>query len=156
MTDTTVTPPTVLHRAAFAELTPAELYAILRLRVEVFVVEQACAYSELDGRDSEPDAIHLWHEADGDVVSTARLLVDGGDGARIGRIGRIATAPAARSRGLAGELITAGLEHFSGLPVVLGAQAHLEGYYGRFGFVRSGPDYDEDGIPHLPMRREAA
>ncbi|MDQ8046378.1 MAG: GNAT family N-acetyltransferase [Solirubrobacteraceae bacterium] len=147
--------PTTLHRAVFADLRPEQLYAILRLRVDVFVVEQECAYPELDGRDAEPDAIHLWHEAGGEVLSTARLLVDRGGAEVVGRIGRIATAPAARSRGLAGELIAAGLEHFAGLPVILGAQAHLEGYYGRFGFRRSGPDYDEDGIPHLPMRREA-
>ena len=145
-----------LHCAPFDDLAPAQLYAILRLRVDAFVVEQACAYPELDGRDEEPGAIHLLHELGGEIVSTARLLTEVERGRRTGRIGRIATAPAARGRGLAGELLAFGIEYFAGHPVVLGAQSHLEGYYARFGFARSGPDYDEDGIPHLPMRRDAA
>lgn len=144
-----------LRAAAFSDLTPAQLYAILRLRIDVFVVEQQCAYPEVDGRDHEHLAIHLWHETRGEVVSTARLLTEDDRGHRTGRIGRIATAPSVRGRGLAGELIRAGIAHFAGHPVVLGAQAHLEDYYGRFGFRRSGPNYDEDGILHLPMRRDA-
>jgi ElaA protein len=144
-----------LRSAAFPDLTVAQLYAILRLRVDAFVVEQHCAYPELDGRDTEHGVIHLWHELGGEVLSTARLLTEDYDGHRTGRIGRIATAPAARGRGLAAELITRGIEHFAGHPVVLGAQLHLEDYYGRFGFKRSGETYDEDGIPHLPMRRDA-
>ncbi len=148
-------PAPTLRSAAFDDLTPRQLYAMLRLRVDVFVVEQDCAYPELDGRDEERGAIHVWHELGGEVLSTARLLTEDDRGHRTGRIGRIATAPAARGRGLAGELIEFGIAHFAGHPVMLGAQAHLEAYYAKFGFVRSGPDYDEDGIPHLPMRRDA-
>ncbi|MDO9353648.1 MAG: GNAT family N-acetyltransferase [Solirubrobacteraceae bacterium] len=146
----------VLHAARFDDLTPRQLYAILRLRAEVFVVEQDCAYTDMDGRDAEPEAIQLWHEEDGVVVSTARLLTETVDGVVTGRIGRIATLPSARGRGLAGAMIRHGLEHFAGRPVVLGAQSQLEAYYGGFGFVRCGDPYDEDGIPHIPMRREAA
>lgn len=145
-----------LRSATVADLTPTQLYAILRLRIDVFVVEQDCPYPELDGRDTEPSTVLVWHEdIDGTVVSTARFLTDIEGGQPVGRIGRIATAPVARGLGLAAELIRHGIAHFDGRPVVLGAQAHLEAYYGRFGFERSGPNYDEDGIPHLPMRRPA-
>jgi ElaA protein len=149
VTDAPPTSVPVLRQARFAELTPAELYGILRLRVDVFVVEQTCPYPELDGRDAEPDTVHLWHEAaDGTVLSTIRVLVNGEDRA----IGRVATAPGARGRGLSAELIRRGLQLCAGRTVDIGAQAYLEAWYERFGFRRSGPDYVEDGIPHLPMR----
>lgn len=139
--------------ARFAELTPFELYGLCRLRVDVFVVEQQCPYPELDGRDAEPETVHLWFEADGAPVSTVRLLADG-SGGRI--VGRVATAPAHRHRGLAGRLLEAAVELCGGAPISLGAQAHLEAWYERFGFRRSGPGYVEDGIPHVPMRRPGA
>ncbi|MBM7808357.1 ElaA protein [Geodermatophilus bullaregiensis] len=142
----------VLRTARFAELTPFEVYALCRLRVDVFVVEQECPYPELDGRDTEPATVHLWFEEDGQVLATIRVLDDGGTRA----IGRVATAAAARGRGLAARLIEAGIELCVGVPITMGAQSHLEGWYGRFGFVRSGPGYVEDGIPHVPMRREPA
>ncbi|MGY1844494.1 GNAT family N-acetyltransferase [Modestobacter sp. SYSU DS0875] len=139
----------VMRTARFAELTPAELYGILRLRVDVFVVEQACPYPELDGRDTEPTTQHLWFEdVDGAVLSTIRVLHNGGDRA----IGRVATAIGARGRGLSARLIERGIELCEGRTIDIGAQAYLEGWYERFGFRRSGPDYDEDGIRHLPMR----
>jgi len=141
-----------LRRARFADLTPFEVYALCRLRVDVFVVEQECPYPELDGRDVEPATEHLWAEADGEVLATIRVLDDGASRA----IGRVATAVPARGRGLAGRLIQEALSSYGGGPLTLGAQAHLEGWYERFGFRRSGPGYVEDGIPHVPMRREAA
>src|SRR3712207_9356290 len=67
----------LLRRAPFAELTPFEVYALCRLRVDVFVVEQQCPYPELDGRDTEPATVHLWVEEDGRVLATLRLLDDG-------------------------------------------------------------------------------
>jgi ElaA protein len=141
-----------LRRARFAELTPHEVYGLCRLRVDVFVVEQECPYPELDGRDVEPGTVHLWFEADGVPVATIRVLDDGGTRA----IGRVATAAAYRGRGLAARLVEEGMVLCPGVPITLGAQAHLEGWYERFGFRRSGPGYVEDGIPHVPMRREAA
>jgi len=140
-----------LRRAAFAELTPFEVYGLCRLRVDVFVVEQQCPYPELDGRDVEPATVHLWFEEDGKVLATIRVLDDGATRA----IGRVATAANARGRGLAARLMEEGIALCAGHPVTLGAQAYLEDWYARFGFRRSGPDYVEDGIPHLPMRREA-
>ena len=141
-----------LRQARFAELTPFEAYGLCRLRVDVFVVEQECAYPELDGRDVEPATVHLWFESDGEVAATIRLLDDGATRA----IGRVATAARFRGQGLAARLITAGIELCGPRTIHLGAQAHLEGWYERFGFRRSGPGYVEDGIPHVPMRREPA
>jgi ElaA protein len=139
----------LLRQASFAELTPFQVYGLCRLRVDVFVVEQRCPYPELDGRDVEPTAVHLWFERNGEVAATVRVLHDGESRA----IGRVATAASARGRGLAGRLIERGIELCAGSPVTLGAQAHLEGWYERFGFRRSGPGYVEDGIAHVPMRR---
>jgi len=141
----------VLRSARFAELTAAELYGLLRLRVDVFVVEQACPYPELDGRDTEPGTVHVWHELDGEVVSCIRVLDQGPTRS----IGRVATAGHARGRGLSAQLVAHGISLCAGRTIDIGAQAYLEGWYARFGFVRSGPDYVEDGIPHLPMRRPA-
>jgi ElaA protein len=144
-------PPLRLRRAPFAELTPFEVYGLCRLRVDVFVVEQECPYPELDGRDTERTTVHLWFESGGEVAATIRVLDDGAN--RV--IGRVATAAGFRGRGLAARLIEEGITLCAGAPITLGAQAHLEGWYERFGFLRSGPGYVEDGIPHVPMRREA-
>jgi ElaA protein len=141
-----------IRRARFAELTPFEVYGLCRLRVDVFVVEQECPYPELDGRDVEPATVHLWFEADGAIVSTIRVLDEGASRT----IGRVATAAAFRGQGLAAGLIAEGIGLCGDVPITLGAQAHLEGWYERFGFRRSGPGYVEDGIPHVPMRREPA
>jgi ElaA protein len=137
--------------AALAEVDPATLYRILALRSAVFVVEQSCVYLDLDGRDLEASARQLWIEGpSGDVLATLRLLVDA-DGQY--RIGRVATAPGARSRGLAARLMDRALEIVGGGPVVLGAQTYLVDWYARFGFAPSGVEYLEDGIPHTPMTR---
>jgi len=132
------------------ELDPTVLFGILRLRVDVFVVEQQCPYPDLDGRDVEPGARMLWLERGGEVVATARLLREP-DGAA--RIGRVVTAPAWRGRGLAATLIRRALELSAGRAAVLDAQSHWEHWYQRFGFVRDGAEFVEDGIPHVPMRR---
>jgi predicted GNAT family N-acyltransferase len=141
-----------LRRARFADLTPFEVYDLCRLRVDVFVVEQECPYPELDGRDTEPATEHLWFESDGRVVATIRVLDDGATRT----IGRVATAVGSRGAGLAARLIEEGIALCQGSAITLAAQAHLEGWYARFGFRRSGPGYVEDGIPHVPMRREPA
>jgi len=141
-----------LHSSSVAEIDPVVLYAILRLRVDVFVVEQECPYPELDGRDLEPTARLLWFadgdtDADARVLATLRVLHDGDDR----RIGRVATAAAARGRGLAADLMRAAVDGCEGRLIRLDAQAHLSGWYARFGFVVDGDEFLEDGIPHLPM-----
>lgn len=137
------------HAAATADLSPLTLYAILRLRVDVFVVEQECAYPELDGRDVEPTAVQLWATDGDDVVATLRLLTDGPDR----RIGRVATGASARGRGVAAELMRRALDRCGGQTVRLDAQSHLAGWYARFGFAPDGDEFLEDGIPHTPMIR---
>ncbi|MEU1836910.1 GNAT family N-acetyltransferase [Micromonospora chersina] len=143
--------PVESHLASFAELDARTFHDLLRLRIDVFVVEQSCPYPELDGRDVEPGTRHLWLTRDGDVVAYLRILADP-DGTA--RIGRVVVAPAARGAGLAGTLMTEALAVVGGGPCVLEAQTHLVGFYTGHGFAVSGPGYVEDGIPHTPMRRE--
>ncbi|MFK5690906.1 GNAT family N-acetyltransferase [Ornithinimicrobium sp. LYQ92] len=141
---------TSVRTAPFAELDPRTLHDLLRLRVDVFVVEQQCPYPEIDGRDVEPGTRHLWVEVDGQVAACLRTLVDA-DGAR--HLGRVATHTGHRGQGYAARLVTEALRLLGDGPVTIEAQAYLEGWYERFGFVRGGPDFLEDGIPHLPMTR---
>ena len=140
-----------VHDAHLASLDPVVLYGILALRAEVFVVEQACVYLDPDGRDLEAGCRQVWIEDDGDVVAALRVLAEPGGGMRIGRV---VTAPAARGRGLARALVEHVLASHPG-PWVLGAQSHLAGWYGDFGFEVCGDEYVDDGIPHVPMRRPA-
>jgi ElaA protein len=144
-----VTP--AVNAAQFTELDPATLYAILRLRVDVFVVEQECAYPELDGRDDEPGALHLWIADDAGVAADLRML-DEPDG--VVRIGRVAVAPRARGTGLSGRLMLEAIDRLVDQPCILDAQTYLAHFYERFGFVTVGHEFVEDGIPHVPMRRE--
>ena len=140
-----------LHSARFADLDTATLYALLRLRVDVFVVEQACAYPEIDGRDTEPGTRHLWLSRD-DASPVAYLrTLDEPDGTV--RIGRVVVTASARGSGAAGRLMAAALNEIRSRPSLLDAQAHLVGFYERFGYSATGPEYLEDGIPHVPMAR---
>ncbi|GAA4734872.1 GNAT family N-acetyltransferase [Amnibacterium soli] len=142
------------HRSAAADLDPVVLYRLLELRVAVFVVEQEAAYPDVDGRDVEPGAELLWAEEDGTVLATARVLRD----PDAMRIGRVATAASARGRGVASALMRLAVERCAqlapGAPMVLDAQEHLADWYARFGFTIDGERFHEDGIPHVPMRRE--
>lgn len=145
--------------ASFAQLTTHELYAILALRQEVFVVEQRCAYRDADGLDVH--ARHLFavdavaHDGTLTLAAVARLFVPGVH-AQEAVIGRVVTAPALRKSGLGRELMTRAIaasgEH---APIRIGAQAYLERFYRSLGFERAGEDYLEDDIPHLPMVRRA-
>ena len=139
----------IFKTARFADLDTTTLYRLLKLRVDVFVVEQECAYPELDGRDTEPGTVHVWAERDGEIAGYLRILDDGAQA----RIGRVLTAKSARSGGLGGQLMEQALTVIGDRPSVLDAQSHLTAFYERFGYVRSGPSYLEDGIPHTPMSR---
>ena len=138
--------------AAFADLTAADMHDVARLRQDVFVVEQACPYPDLDGRDPEPGTAHVLMRDGAELLGYARVL----DDTTTWRVGRVVLAPAARGRGLADGLVRAALDHSRsadpGRDVVLDAQTPLAGWYGGFGFVVDGEEFLEDGIPHTPMR----
>lgn len=135
--------------AAFADLDTTTLYALLKLRVDVFVVEQKCPYPEIDGRDTEPGTRHVWLARGDEMLAYLRILDDGGTE----RIGRVVTAGSARKGGYGSRLLAHALTVIGNRPAVLDAQAHLTAFYGRFGFVATGPEYLEDDIPHVPMKR---
>nr|WP_281387064.1 GNAT family N-acetyltransferase [Jiangella mangrovi] len=120
------------------------------MRTDVFVVEQKDPYPELDGRDLEPSAVHLWLARGDEPVGYLRIL-DDPDGTA--RIGRVVVAADARGAGLSGRLMTAALERIGGRRCVLAAQSHLANFYARFGFEVTGPEFLDGSIPHLPMTR---
>lgn len=139
-----------IRQGRFADLDGATMFGLARLRQDVFVVEQACAYPDLDHHDCEPRTVHFWAGQGVDVVACLRLLADG----QGWRIGRVCCAPSERRTGLSGRLMTAALAAAGpGSEVVLDSQAYAAGFYRRFGFVEDGEEFVEDGILHLPMRR---
>jgi ElaA protein len=141
----------------FDELSPRQLYALLRLRSQVFVVEQACVFEDIDGLDLEAAQLMGWDG--GQLLAYARLLKPGVKAAQP-VISRVITAPAARGTGLGHELAAQAVRHcerlWAGQGITLFAQAHLQAYYGRAGFVGVGEEFIEDGIPHREMHKEAA
>ena len=130
------------------------LYAVARLRQEVFIVEQRCPYADLDGLD--PGAHHLLGLDRGGLVAYLRAFGPGVDGSSA-VLGRVIIAPSARHRGLGHSLMEEGRHHLEATygpgPIRVGAQAHLQRFYESLGYTVCGPGYDEDGIAHLPMRR---
>ncbi len=138
----------------FDALTPRELYEILALRQEVFVVEQNCPYLDADGKDQ-----HSWHlmgrDSSGVLLAYTRLLPEGVSYPGYVSIGRVVSAPAARGTG-AGKVIMhrsiAMCRHLFGpLPIKIGAQSYLLQFYENLGFISTGEEYLEDGIPHTKM-----
>ncbi|MGC4771468.1 GNAT family N-acetyltransferase [Micromonospora sp. DT44] len=141
-----------IRTALFADLDTRTFHDLLKLRIDVFVVEQNCPFPELDGRDVEPGTRHVWLTDGGSPMAYLRILADPDD---VARIGRVVVAPAARGGGHAGRLMAAALDLVGDRPCVLEAQSHLVPFYARHGFTVSGPEYVEDGILHTPMRRDA-
>ncbi|MGH3351519.1 MAG: GNAT family N-acetyltransferase [Nocardioides sp.] len=139
---------TSVNISSFDELDPKTAYALWQLRQEIFVVEQDCPYPDLDGRDLEPGTLHVVLSEGDRVAGTARILDDGD----VWRIGRVALASSHRGKGLADKIMTAAVEAVTDRDIVLDAQSPLAGWYAKFGFVKDGEDFLEDGIPHTPMR----
>ena len=146
---------TVVPKRSWAkDLDAATLYELLRLRVEVFVVEQATPYPELDGRDLLAETRHFWLESqDGKVISTLRLMEEHPGGEKVFRIGRVCTKRNERGHGHTNRLMQAALAEVGDDPCRINAQTYLEEMYTKNGFVRDGGEFLDDGIPHIPMLR---
>ena len=142
----------------FGQLAAPALYEMLRLRQDVFVLEQDCMYPDIDGFDQQ--ALHLSAWRDGELLAYLRALPPGGDalpgGNKESTIGRVVVSPAARGLSLGRELMRRGialnLATWPGAGICIGAQAHLEDFYTGLGFTRIGDVYDDEGIPHIKMR----
>ena len=138
----------------FEELNLDELYALLQLRNEVFIVEQNCVYKDLDGKDRS--AWHLMAVEDDNLVAYTRILPPGvlyKDPA----IGRVVTASSKRRSGLGRELMKRSIETceklFGKISITLSAQVYLQSFYESFQFIAVGEEYLDDGIPHIEMSR---
>ncbi len=143
---------TTWQSASFEELDGARLYEILRLRQQVFVIEQACLYQDLDNLDQQ--AIHLCAWQGDQLLAYLRALPPGASYPQ-SSLGRIVVSPAARGRDLGRQVVQRGialnLETWPGAGISIGAQAHLEPFYQSLGFETVSDVYDEDGIPHITM-----
>ncbi|MBM7367162.1 GNAT family N-acetyltransferase [Gordonia hydrophobica] len=143
-----------VHAATLSDLDPRTLHGLLRLRTDVFVVEQDCAYPEIDGRDAESTALHFWcADSDGVPIATLRVLVDAVGDSRQYRIGRVCVRREFRGAGLTGALMERAVAYIGRDVSVMDAQAHLVDMYARWGYLPDGPEFVEDGIPHVPLRR---
>jgi ElaA protein len=140
----------------FHELTATQLYAVMALRQEVFIVEQNCPYLDADSKDFKG-----WHmmgyDDEGKLVAYARLLPKGVSYDNFPSIGRVVTSPLVRRSG-AGKALMKNVvdwmeQLFPGDNIKISAQTYLRAFYESFGFVVSGDEYLEDGIPHFPMVR---
>lgn len=142
---------------AFDDLTTAEVYAMLAARSAVFVVEQNCLYADIDGLDTQ--AWHLFAFGPGasrpPLASYLRVLLPDAENTDI-RIGRVLTTAEFRGIGLGNAMLERALTHiraqWPGTPIRLHAQAHLQAFYGAFGFAPISDIHEEDGIPHVWMR----
>jgi ElaA protein len=138
---------------AWEALSKEDLYDMMMLRQEVFVVEQDCPYMDADGRD--PEAMHLLGWKEKTLVAYVRAFAPGVVYEEAS-IGRVVTSPSIRGTGqgrpLMREAIRCSVQTWGSAPIKISAQSHLETYYGSLGFEVCGDGYLEDGIPHLPMR----
>ena len=142
----------------FDELTTTELYESLKLRVDVFVVEQNCPYPEVDGKDIHGQTLHLLGKDDADTVAAyLRILPKGLSFDKIS-IGRVVVAVEYRDEGLSRRMIRMALDKIEtvwpGEAIKIGAQVYLKHFYESFGFTPVSNSYLEDGIPHIDMLRK--
>ncbi|MEO5908270.1 MAG: GNAT family N-acetyltransferase [Ginsengibacter sp.] len=137
----------------FSELTNIELYKILQLRNEVFIVEQNCAYQDCDDYDSKAYHLAAWdHDK---LVAYTRLFGEGVFYPNAASIGRVLTSQSFRGKSLGKQLMTNSIAEvyhlFGNVPIKIGAQLYLKRFYESFSFVQSGDTYLEDGIEHIAM-----
>lgn len=140
----------VLHKKLFRELTVDELYELLRVRAEVFVVEQDCVYQDLDGDDQV--SVHLWLTDGGKVVALCRVCPVGTHMEEVS-IGRVITTE--RGKGYGKRIMLEGIkvaqEHFNAKRIDIEAQEYARGFYEQVGFRQSSEPFMLDGIPHIRM-----
>lgn len=140
----------------FTQLTTQQLYDLMRLRVDVFVVEQTCPYPELDGKDTQEGVYHLLGYQNDELVACARLLPAGTSYSNVS-IGRVVTKKTVRGDGVGHQLLKEALKQCEALwpqqTIDIGAQEHLTQFYASHGFNVISDSYLEDGIPHVDMRR---
>lgn len=145
---------------SFSDLSTEELYELLKLRIDVFVVEQTCFYPDIDGHDKHPDAIHVMAFENDTCIAYLRILPPQTTYGEMPSIGRVATAESSRGGGLGHDLLTKGLieldKRWPTLICHISAQEHLQKYYQKHGFVSVGEGYLEDDIPHIGMERQPA
>lgn len=147
-----------LSQKVWSELTTSELYAFLKLRTDVFFLEQQIDETELDDRDREPSTLHLWlADENGTVAAYLRVLLDPEPELRDARlvIGRVVVDPEWRGRGLAQQLLAQVLAVFGDRAMLLHAQAYITPLYAGFGFEPVGEPFQEAGIQHQSMYRPA-
>lgn len=139
-----------LHKKTFQDLSTDELYELLRVRSEVFVVEQNCVYQDLDGDDQQ--SIHLWLTIADKVVALARICPAGTHMQNIS-IGRVITTVRGKGYGkqIMLDAIDAAVEHFSATTIDIEAQEYAKGFYEGVGFKQSSVSFMLDGIPHIKM-----
>jgi ElaA protein len=137
----------------YPELTLNEFHDIIALRLKAFVVEQNCAYLDLDGKDKKSYHV-ICRDGFGDVVATARILPPGLSYPEVA-IGRVVIDESIRGKGIGHDLMTQSMKYaedeFGKVPIRISAQKHLESYYNKHGFVSTGKEYLEDDIPHVEM-----
>ena len=137
----------------FEGLTVKELYSVLRLRAEVFVVEQNCPYLDLDEKDQKCFHLMGYNEIK-ELISYARIVPAGVSFDEVS-IGRVVSSPKVRNTGAGKELMQKSIEEikikFGLIPIRIGAQLYLKKFYENFGFVAEGKEYLEDDIPHIEM-----
>ena len=140
----------VLHKKAFSELTVDELYGLLRVRSEVFVVEQDCVYQDMDGDDQA--SIHLWLTEDDKLVALCRVCPAGTHMDEVS-IGRVITTERGKGYGkrIMREGIAAAREYFGAKVIAIEAQEYAKGFYEQVGFSQSSEPFLLDGIPHIEM-----
>lgn len=141
----------------WSQLTTDELYAFLKLRTDVFYLEQQVDDTELDDRDQEPTTEHLWIADETGVASYLRVIVDAEPTHRDARhlFGRVVTRPDARGRGLSQQLIAEVIRRHGHEAMLLHAQTYIAPLYAKFGFEAFGDEYVEAGIAHVLMYRAA-
>ena len=142
--------PSILHKKTFQELTTDELYELLRVRSEVFVVEQNCVYQDLDGDDQQ--SLHLWLTVGEKVVALARVCPAGTHMEAVS-IGRVITTE--RGKGYGKQImlhaIDAAVDHFGATRITIEAQEYAKGFYEGVRFKQSSETFMLDGIPHIQM-----